>query len=359
MINVFLSYNWNDGALADEIDQALCNGLSSCGVVIHRDVRDIGPFNSIYDYMKSIRNNEYAVMIISKAFLRSSNCMFEVIELLKEKKYQNKILPVVTEDANVYDPIYRAGYIQFWETKIKKLEEAIQPLDLANSVELATELRKYKSIATNISVFMQHLVKTNNPSLEVAVERIIEKIADGCKNTTDDYEETHDDLEVKLDATHYTFLKYASKEVVPLEIGQMVGILKLGENRYEEDFYLPMIVCEVTNRSNHVVRINEPVMKGKIEMPSGRFAAVSFMCVSEYEKVLKPNAKTSFNFFGKMIIPVIKAFLDEKIENVSVKDNYDFEYSVPKEQIEEVARYFKQYCCDFDKLEEKFANYGE
>ena len=72
---VFLSYNWHDGGTADKIDKHLSRVP---GISVKRDVRDIGAWKSIRDFMKSIRQQDYAVLIINDSYLKSKNCMFEV-----------------------------------------------------------------------------------------------------------------------------------------------------------------------------------------------------------------------------------------------------------------------------------------
>lgn len=48
---IFLSYNWHDGKIADRIDRYL-SGVH--GITVMRDVRDIGTWKSIREFMKSI-----------------------------------------------------------------------------------------------------------------------------------------------------------------------------------------------------------------------------------------------------------------------------------------------------------------
>ncbi len=114
---LFLSYSWNDSELADKIDDE----LSSYGFDVKRDIRDIGSWTSIKEFMSSIRDQDYAVIIISSNYLKSPNCMYEVMEFLKDSQYKNKILSFVTTDADIYNPISRANYIKYWSKRLKNL----------------------------------------------------------------------------------------------------------------------------------------------------------------------------------------------------------------------------------------------
>lgn len=172
---IFLSYNWQDGKMADRIDKHL-SGLP--GITVKRDVRDIGTWRSIREFMKSIRKQDYAILIISDSYLKSKNCMFEVTEIMKEQEYGDRIFPAVVE-YGIYDPLTRAEYINYWQQECNKLEAAVKGLDLANAVELAADLKRYKNIASSVGEFLSMVADRNNPDIkevEVQIEKAVLKI---------------------------------------------------------------------------------------------------------------------------------------------------------------------------------------
>ncbi|MDE7204628.1 MAG: toll/interleukin-1 receptor domain-containing protein [Lachnospiraceae bacterium] len=169
---IFLSYNWHDGETADRIDKYLSR---IPGITVKRDVRDIGAWKSIREFMKSIREQDYAVLVVSDSYLRSKNCMFEVTEIMKEREYADRIFPAVVE-TGIYDPLVRAEYIKYWQQECDKLEAAIKGLDPANAVELSADLKRYKSIASSIGEFLSMVADRNNPDIkdvEVQIEKAI------------------------------------------------------------------------------------------------------------------------------------------------------------------------------------------
>lgn len=167
---IFLSYNWHDGETADRIDRYL-SGLP--GVTVKRDVRDIGPWKSIREFMVGIRQQDYAVLIVSDSYLKSKNCMFEVTEMMKEREYADRIFPAVVENG-IYDPLVRAGYISYWQQECDKLEAAVKGLDPAYAVEPAADLKRYKNIASSVGEFLSMVADRNNPDIQ-EVEVQIEK----------------------------------------------------------------------------------------------------------------------------------------------------------------------------------------
>lgn len=81
---VFISYNQKSGdAIADQIQ----NRLASIAHIA-RDKTSIHDWGSIKDFMRSIRNQDLVVMIITAEYLESSGCMFEVVEAMKDDGFE-------------------------------------------------------------------------------------------------------------------------------------------------------------------------------------------------------------------------------------------------------------------------------
>lgn len=171
---IFLSYNWHDEEIVDRIDQYLSK-LSS--IVVKRDIRDIGSWKSIREFMKSIRQQDYAVLIVSDSYLRSKNCMFEVTEIIKEPEYKDRVFPAIIEHG-IYNSFIRVEYIKYWQQECDKLEAAIKRLDLENATELTADLKWYKSIAFSMGEFLSMIADKNNPdiqNIEIQIENAILK----------------------------------------------------------------------------------------------------------------------------------------------------------------------------------------
>ena len=81
---IFLSYNWNNETIADAIESY----FKDTPITIKRDKRDLHFKQSIKEFMKQIRKTDYALMIISEDYLKSSNCMYEVLEFIKDENYK-------------------------------------------------------------------------------------------------------------------------------------------------------------------------------------------------------------------------------------------------------------------------------
>lgn len=83
---LFISYNWGSEENAIKIEAA----LSECAD-IKRDKKSIKPWGNLVEFMNSIREQDFAVLIISDAYLKSVNCMYEVTQLMKDDKVKPQL----------------------------------------------------------------------------------------------------------------------------------------------------------------------------------------------------------------------------------------------------------------------------
>ncbi|MBE6069077.1 MAG: toll/interleukin-1 receptor domain-containing protein [Clostridium lundense] len=167
--NIFLSYCWKDEEVVNEID----NYFKSRQVIFQRDKRDIESWESIKVFMKRIRKSSHAILVISDNYLKSVNCMYEVLEVMKDENYRERILTVVLNDALIYDALSKAKYIKYWKEKYSELYDTIKEIDDNQStIKLLEELKKTKEIMNNIGEFMTIVSDMNNPSINNVCEEI-------------------------------------------------------------------------------------------------------------------------------------------------------------------------------------------
>jgi hypothetical protein len=147
--SVHISYAWGDEReeMVDQIDLS----LQRRGLRIIRDKRDLEYKGSIREFMERIGRGDCVIVVISDKYLRSPNCMFELVEISENKQFQDRIFPIVWVDANIYNPLKRIGYIKYWEEKRAELAQAIKTLDPANLQGIREEIDLYDRIRNKIS----------------------------------------------------------------------------------------------------------------------------------------------------------------------------------------------------------------
>ncbi len=168
MINMFVSYCQKDKIYADHIDLY----FKDKSIIIHRDIRDIQDWSSIKEYMNTISKMDYAVLIITENYLKSFNCMYEVLEVMKDNNYKNRIFPVVIE-TSIYNPKGRMEYVKYWQQQYEELNKEANSIERVNLGSLSNDLRRAQNIASSISEFLGLVSDMNNPDildLNIAIE---------------------------------------------------------------------------------------------------------------------------------------------------------------------------------------------
>ena len=169
---VFLSYCWADETIAENIGRTL--GENS-NINLHQDKIDIGPWNSIKEYMQSISHMDYTILLISDAYLKSFNCMYEVLEVMRSRDYRSKIFPAVI-NSSIYRPATRAEYVKYWQNEYEKLRDSLIGIQPQNLGKLGEDLKRAQDISSNVAEFLETVADMNNPAIEDVSVAIEEKL---------------------------------------------------------------------------------------------------------------------------------------------------------------------------------------
>jgi hypothetical protein len=147
---VFISYAW--GGESEEITNQIDQALNSRGLQIVRDKQSLGYKGSISQFMERIGQGNCVIVVISDKYLRSRNCMYELVQIAENKQFVDRIFPVVLADARIYDPVERLDYVEYWEKEKAKLNERMKGLsDIANLQGINEELDNYDRFRDRVS----------------------------------------------------------------------------------------------------------------------------------------------------------------------------------------------------------------
>jgi hypothetical protein len=146
---VFISYAWGDER--EEIVNQIDHALQARGIRITRDKRDLGYKGSIQEFMERIGQGNCVIVVVSDKYLRSTNCMFELVEIAENRQFQDRVFPIVLADADIYDPVKRLGYVKHWENKRAELAAAMKDVDPANLQGIREEMDMYDRIRDKVS----------------------------------------------------------------------------------------------------------------------------------------------------------------------------------------------------------------
>lgn len=162
---IYISYAWRGESeeLVDKIDHS----LQARGITIIRDKRDLGFKGSIQEFMEEIGRSSGVIVVVSNKYLRSQNCMFELVEIAANKQLRDRIFPIVLSDANIYDPIKRLEYVKYWEDKRQELADAIRTVDPANLQGIRDDMDNYHRFRAEVSILTSTLKDMNTLTPEI------------------------------------------------------------------------------------------------------------------------------------------------------------------------------------------------
>ncbi len=162
---VYISYAW--GGESERIVDELDADLQARGIAVVRDKRDLGYKGTIRDFMQQIGRGYAVIVVISDKYLRSANCMFELLEVARNADMHSRIFPVVLKDADIYDPVRRIAYVKHWEDQLKALDEAMRSVSAANLQGVREEIDSYDAIRDHVARLTFLLKDMNTLSPEV------------------------------------------------------------------------------------------------------------------------------------------------------------------------------------------------
>jgi len=131
--------------------RAVGEKIAAGAVHIVRDKRDLGFKGLIRDFMQQIGRGYAVIVVISDKYLRSPNCMLELVEIAEGKQFHDRIFPIVLLDADIYDPLKRIEYVKYWEVKRAELARAMKELDPANLQGIRDDMDLYDRIRDKIA----------------------------------------------------------------------------------------------------------------------------------------------------------------------------------------------------------------
>jgi hypothetical protein len=115
---VFLSYCWEDSAVADRITAA-CLGA---GVDVLRDLARVRVRDSISEFMALAADSRYFIAVISPRYCFSRYCVFELATVI-ESPAEIRVIPVVLESAASVD--MEAKYVAHWDAAFSELSRSV------------------------------------------------------------------------------------------------------------------------------------------------------------------------------------------------------------------------------------------
>ncbi len=150
---VFISYSHKNTNQVDLFDRF----LRGRGVNTMRDVRDVKFMDSITAFMDKITQADLVLIVLSPDYLKSYYCLYEIIELMRDKKYLDKIHPIVLKNTKIFREEDKLEYIKYWTEKYNNLYKKCEKLSFDEIPAAASKLKKIRLIRLYIGEFLDDI----------------------------------------------------------------------------------------------------------------------------------------------------------------------------------------------------------
>ncbi|NCR98274.1 MAG: TIR domain-containing protein [Microcystis aeruginosa L311-01] len=185
---VYISYNWQEDS--NEMANQLVQAFAAKGIEIIRDKTHTSYKDSIKNFMQQIGQGKCVVVVISDRYLKSENCMFELVEIARNGDFYQRIFPIILPDARIYNDFERIDYLKYWEDEKAKLQAKYKQLDLVNTNSIMATLNLYDEIRSNIDNLTNILKDMNNLDINLhgqsefaaMIEAVETKLAEDSQN---------------------------------------------------------------------------------------------------------------------------------------------------------------------------------
>lgn len=144
---------------------------------------------SMTNYRKKLGESQCVILVICDNYLKSSECLAELLEVYKNGSFGERVFPVISKDAEIHNPIYHAACIRHLENEISEIEKSLRGLGssanlksihdyLDSHVGWRSDLSNIFSILKDVNTKnLEHIQKDNYKIIVEAVLKRQEKIA--------------------------------------------------------------------------------------------------------------------------------------------------------------------------------------
>ncbi|WP_295437567.1 TIR domain-containing protein [uncultured Thiodictyon sp.] len=166
--SVYVSYAWKPPS--QEIVDRLQAACAARGIALQRDANAIKYGESIRDYMRRLGRGGAVVVVLSADYLRSENCMFELLEIEKNKDFHQRVYPILVRGTPFFKQLDRLKYTRYWEQEAAALENEIKGMGQQDHLSAAhAALNHYRDIRRSIDGLSDILADMNALTEDVHV----------------------------------------------------------------------------------------------------------------------------------------------------------------------------------------------
>lgn len=184
--------------------------------------------------MERIGQGNCVIIVISDKYLRSPNCMFELVEIAEGKQFHDRVFPIALSNAEIYDPVKRLQYVKHWEDKLVELDQAMREVkSQANLQGVREEIDQYSRFRDKVSGLTSILKDMNTQTPEMHKDSDFSEIYAGIEQRMAG---ALGQVKPESGESPYMGLRYFDTSDANLFFGREALTHKLGERVSKESF---------------------------------------------------------------------------------------------------------------------------
>jgi hypothetical protein len=185
---IFISYGW--GGESERVAITVYSALKDKEYNIIRDKINLRYKGNIKQFMQRISRGKFIIVIISDKYLKSENCMYEMLEIKRNRNVYKRIFPIVLTDAKIYDELDRIEYLNYWDDKVDALKQKTETLKSpVGKKTIFEKIDQYADISRVIGEITDMLRDMNTLTPEIHQGKNFQDLVNLIdKKYTDDYD---------------------------------------------------------------------------------------------------------------------------------------------------------------------------
>jgi internalin A len=167
-VDYCISYAWGDeteeGKRREDIVDRLCTEAEARGIRILRDKSVLGVGDNIPAFMQNVAQGKRVFVVLSHAYLRSSNCMFELWEIwrnsrLEKDEFLRRTRIYALPDVRIFGMDAHIEHTRYWNEKLTRYTSEVQLLSAPQLAEYA----RIKQYVHNLGAILSAIESTVLP----------------------------------------------------------------------------------------------------------------------------------------------------------------------------------------------------
>lgn len=168
---VFISFNSGSKDFVDCLERR----LSKEAEILRYEDR-VPAWGSFTAFMDTVKERDFAVLVISDAYLKSYACMYEVMQAMKNTNWKDRVIIALMPDAKPYKDAERIEYIRYWSKQYEETCQKTKGLPSKAVESIMEKCNRIKSVSDSIDGFLAFVADSNCPPIYSVIEEICERV---------------------------------------------------------------------------------------------------------------------------------------------------------------------------------------